>query len=1089
LTAGRKNRLASSPFFKQILFTGAHSILWVTLAPALCGQDSRTVTEPSFPPSCAVLAANQVGGSLDETNFDTVRIQEALNSCPAGQAVELQAQRGNNAFLIQPITVPSGVTLLVDAEVTVFTSLNRADYPCPSSSSSDCTPLITVATGSGSGIMGYGVIDGRGGQTLNGETVSWWTQTPLDPRPRMIQLVNADNFTLYKITLQNSPKFHVFGTGNFLTVWDVKITAPTTSPNTDGIDPSGSHDITITNSFISDGDDHIAIKAGVGHVSNVTIAHNKLFQGHGVSIGSETNAGAESVLVTDVVMDGANALNQNVIRIKSDSSKGGEVKNITYEDICANNPGHPLVFNPFNSTSTGTLFPNFHDIVVHNMHVLNRQNSSTLRGYFDTSGNFFPLGITLNNVELDGFKSTGTTDFPATQVNHVNFTLGPDPITPASPGIVSVINALAALPANQVTVVNNISDSNPSFPCTPASFVYLAGELFAEPNNVTMDSSGQTVTLTAIVQPIVSGAAAPTGTISILEGTTVVGSAPLGGRITAIPIANVSAGNHTYTAQYSGDANYALLNFGSVTIFGTTTVVTPSASTIVYGNSVTLTANVTSSGGPTPSGSLTFLEGSNTLNTTTLDPTGAATFTVNAPTGGTHSYTASYAGGSVSEASTSVPAVVTVTPAPLTITGNNATMTFGDPVPALSFTPTGFVNGDTAAVLSGSPQLSTTATSASPAGTYPIVVSVGTLTAANYSFVFVNGTLTINPATPIVTVTCPTLTYDAAPHGCTATAIGVGGALVNGTFAFTYNGSPTAPAAAGTYAVSASFTSGDPSYTNATGTGMLTINRAVLTVTANNQSMIFGGPVPALTFTFTGFPGADTPAVVTGAPQLGTTATSASPVGGYPITISIGTLTAANYTFTFVNGTLTILPATPAIIVSCPGVVFDNTPHACSATAIGVGGATVSGAFAITYNGSSAAPVNAGTYAASAVFTSGDPNYSNASGTGLLMIAADVPVVTVSCPVARFDHHREACTATVTGVTGAPPTGMVTITYNGDIQPPFAPGTYSVVASFLSLDPNYTNATGTGTLIIQRGQSDGDDEDHDDDDRRGRGDD
>src|SRR2546421_4275170 len=84
-----------------------------------------------------------------------------------------------------------------------------------------------------------GIIDGRGGQNLNGETVSLWTQTPLDPRPRMIQLVSADNFSLYKITLQNSPKFHVFGTGNFLTVWDVKITAPTTSPNTDGIDPSG----------------------------------------------------------------------------------------------------------------------------------------------------------------------------------------------------------------------------------------------------------------------------------------------------------------------------------------------------------------------------------------------------------------------------------------------------------------------------------------------------------------------------------------------------------------------------------------------------------------------------------------------------------------------------------------------------------------------------------------------------------------------------------------------------------------------------------------------------------------------------------
>jgi hypothetical protein len=1022
---------------------------------------------------------------LDEANFDTARLQQALNSCPAGQAVELAAQAGNNAFLIQPITLPAGVTLLVDAEVTVFTSLNRADYPCPSTSSSDCTPIITAAAGSGSGIMGLGTIDGRGGQTLNGETVSWWTQTPLDPRPRMIQLVNADNFTLYKTTLQNSPKFHVFGTGNFLTVWDVKITAPTTSPNTDGIDPSGSHDITITNSFISDGDDHIAIKAGVGHVSNVTISHNKLFQGHGVSIGSETNAGAENVLVSDVVMDGANALNQNVIRIKSDASKGGEVKNITYENICARNPGHPLVFNPFNSTATGTLFPNFHDILVHNMHVLNRQNSSTLEGYSNSSGVVFPLGITLNNVELDGFKSTGTSDFPATQVNHVNFILGPDPITPASPGIVSVLNALAGVPANQVTVVNNISNSNQSFPCTPASFVFLAGELFAEPNNVTTDASGQTVTLSAIVQPIVSGAAAPTGTISILEGTNVVGTAPVSGRITQIPVANVTPGNHTYNAQYSGDANYALLNFGSVTIFGTTTVVTPSAGTIVFGNSVTLTANVTSSGSGTPAGSLTFLEGSNALNTATLDGSGAASFTVNIPPAGTHSYAASYAGGSVFEASLSAPATVIVTPAPLTITANNASMVFGGPVPALGFTPTGFVNGDTAAVLNGSPLLSTTATSASPAGAYPISLSSETLTAANYSFIFVNGTLTIAPATPTVTVSCPTVTYDAAPHGCTASAVGVGGAQVNGAFSFAYNGSVATPIAAGTYAVTASFTSNDPNYTNAAASATFTINQALLTVTAGTQSMTFGGPVPGLTFTFTGFQGADTTAVVSGAPQLSTSAASASAAGTYPITISAGTLSAANYTFNFVNGILTVLPATPVVVVSCPaGAVFDATPHACSATAIGVGGTNVSGAFALTYNGISAAPVNAGTYTVSAAFTSGDANYNNASGTGLLVITPATPLVAVSCPAPHFDHHRQACTATATGVPAEPPLGILTITYNGSFQPPFAAGTYNVVAGFLSLDPNYTNATGTGTLIIARGKDDdngGDDRGHGDD--------
>jgi len=932
--------------------------------------------------------------------------------------------------------------------------------------------------------MGYGIIDGRGGQTLNGETVSWWTQTPLDPRPRMIQLVKSDNFTLYKITLQNSPKFHVFGSGNFLTVWDVKITAPTTSPNTDGIDPSASHDITITNSFISVGDDHIAIKAGQGHVSNITISHNKLYQGHGVSIGSETNAGAESVLVTDFVMDGANALNQNVIRIKSDSSKGGEVKNITYENICARNPGHPLVFNPFNSSSTGTLFPNFHDITVHNMHVLNRQNSSTVEGYSNSSGVVFPLGITLNNVALDLFKTTGTPDFPATQVNHVNFILGPDPVTPVSPGVVSVINALAAVPANQVTVTNNVSNSNPPYPCSAASFVYLAGELFAPPNNVTVDQNGQTVTLSAIVQPIVSGAAAPTGTISILEGTNVVGSAPVGGRITQVPVANVSNGTHTYTAQYSGDANYALLNFGSVTIAGTTTMVTPSANPIVYGNAVTLTATVTATTG-IPVGALAFQEGSTPLSTESLDASGTATLTLNSLSAGVHSFTASYQGGGGFGASTSETLALSVTPATLTISADSKTITFGDPLPAFTYTPAGFVNGDTASVLSGSPQLTTTATSSSPAGTYPITASAGTLTTANYVFNFVDGALTINPATPTVTVTCPTITYDAGEHACTASAVGVGNAAVSGNFAFTYNGNSAAPVAAGTYAVSASFTSGDPSYLNASGAGTLTINPAVLTIAANNQTMTFGAPVPALTYTPAGFAGGDTAAVLSGSPQLSTTATSTSPAGTYTISIGPGTLAAANYTFSFVNGTLTIVPATPVVTVSCPaGIIFDGNTHACTGSAAGVGGVAVSGTFALAYNGVATAPASAGTYTVSAAFSSSDTNYNNAAGTGLLVIAQATPVVAVSCPPARFNHHRHGCTTTVSGISGAAVAGTLTITYNGSLTPPFAPGAYAVVASFSSGDTNYSNAVGTGTLTITRGRDDDDGEDDKDDQDR-----
>ena len=90
------------------------------------------------------------------------------------------------------------------------------------------------------------------------------------------------------------------------------------------------------------------------------------------------------------------------------------------------------------------------------------------------------------------------------------------------------------------------------------------------------------------------------------------------------------------------------------------------------------------------------------------------------------------------------PGTLTVTPASLYVTAYNQSMMRGAPLPTLTYAFAGFVNGDKASTAtSGVPSLSTTATSSSPAGTYPITVAIGTLTAANYNLVLKPGTLTI----------------------------------------------------------------------------------------------------------------------------------------------------------------------------------------------------------------------------------------------------------------------------------------------------------------------------------------------------------
>jgi MBG domain-containing protein len=163
----------------------------------------------------------------------------------------------------------------------------------------------------------------------------------------------------------------------------------------------------------------------------------------------------------------------------------------------------------------------------------------------------------------------------------------------------------------------------------------------------------------------------------------------------------------------------------------------------------------------------------------------------------------------------------------------------------------------------------------------------------------------------------------------------------------------------------------------------------------------------------------------------------------------------------------TVNKALPLVTLSCPSASFDTTMHACTATVTGIGNVLVSGATALTYNGNSAAPANAGTYSVGASFASGDGNYANATGIGSLAIAKDTPTVTVICPPVVFDGGPHVCTAAATGIANAVVSGSSVLTYNGSAAPS-AGGTYAVSATFISGDSNYADNTGIGSLIIAK---------------------
>lgn len=353
------------------------AVLLACGAPSVHAQDRRHVVEPRVPPVCRSLDArlSLVNGGIaaqDETMLDTARIQAAMDACGTGSGVELRPAGARTAFLTGPLELRSGVMLIVAAGAVVFASRNPRDYDVRSGTCGvvdqdgrGCRPVIHAGGARDTGIVGDGAIDGRGGATLAGQAVSWWDlaeQARNPPArqnvPRLVVAERADNFTLYRITLRNSPNFHaIVSRTNGFTAWGVTIDAPARSRNTDGIDASSSTDVTIAHSFIRCGDDNVAIKAGAaGPAAHISVVHDHFYSGHGMSIGSETNGGVEAIEVRDLTIDGAD----NGLRIKSNRSRGGIVRDVVYRDVCIRDVKHPIVVDSFyEGVAEGPLVPLF----------------------------------------------------------------------------------------------------------------------------------------------------------------------------------------------------------------------------------------------------------------------------------------------------------------------------------------------------------------------------------------------------------------------------------------------------------------------------------------------------------------------------------------------------------------------------------------------------------------------------------------------------------------------------------------------------------------------------------------------------------
>jgi hypothetical protein len=185
--------------------------------------------------------------------------------------------------------------------------------------------------------------------------------------------------------------------------------------------------------------------------------------------------------------------------------------------------------------------------------------------------------------------------------------------------------------------------------------------------------------------------------------------------------APTNAGSYEVVGTIS-DANYQGSNTGTLVIGKATATVTLGSLSATYDGGAKSASATTAPGGLTVN--FTY-DGSGTA------PTNAGSYEVV----GTIS-DANYQGSNTG--------TLTLAKAPLTVTADDKSRAYNFANPTFTATITGFVNGETTAVLSGAPELATAANASSVPGEYDITAAVGTLSATNYSFAFVDGTLTVN---------------------------------------------------------------------------------------------------------------------------------------------------------------------------------------------------------------------------------------------------------------------------------------------------------------------------------------------------------
>lgn len=383
------------------------------------------IRPPSFPDRDVSITDH---GALGDGETDaTEAFARAVAACSAAGGGRVVVPAG--IFLTGPIHLESNINLHLAEDATIRFTRDTSEY-LPAVFTRwegmeliNYSPLIYAFEKENVAVTGAGTLDG------NANDVYWWPWkgreeygwTEGEPeqsdardrlqvmveegvavedrvfgegdylRPSFIQPYRCENVMVEGVTIINSPMWEIHPVlCTNVTVKGVHVESH--GPNNDGCNPESCRDVLIDGCYFDTGDDCIALKSGRNAdgrrlntpVENVIVQNCVMRDGHGgVVIGSEISGGARNIFARDCEMSSPNL--DRVLRIKTNSIRGGVVEQVYVRDIQVGEVAHAIVSVNFlyEEGDAGPFEPVVRDIEVRNVTSDKSEHALYLIGYED----------------------------------------------------------------------------------------------------------------------------------------------------------------------------------------------------------------------------------------------------------------------------------------------------------------------------------------------------------------------------------------------------------------------------------------------------------------------------------------------------------------------------------------------------------------------------------------------------------------------------------------------------------------------------------------------------------------------------------